>query len=191
MEKNDWAKIKSEYITTNTSYRKLAEKYNIATSTMQNRAKRENWVELRKRHRRKIVERAVRKVEAKEADRLARIGVLANKALDVAMGAFEDEQQFNRYIISEGIECGGSVTSERIFDKVDTKALRDLTAVIKDLASVIRNVYGIPTQAEVEAQRIAAERLEMDKRKAAEADSHKQETVEVIFEGEDLEDWCE
>ena len=43
----NWAKIKTEYITTETSYRKLAEKYKVSQSTLRKVAAREQWVELR------------------------------------------------------------------------------------------------------------------------------------------------
>lgn len=37
----DWSKIKTEYITTDTSYRKLAEKYGINKDTIYAKAKKE------------------------------------------------------------------------------------------------------------------------------------------------------
>ena len=71
-------------------------------------------------------------------------------------------------------------TEERIYTKKDTKALKDLTGAVKDLLYSVRNLYGLPTQGEREAQRIAAERLEMDRRKAQlDEDSDKTITVEL------------
>ena len=43
----DWNKIKAEYISGGTSYRKLAEKYKVSRTTLQRKAKDENWVSLR------------------------------------------------------------------------------------------------------------------------------------------------
>ena len=103
------------------------------------------------------------------------------------MEAFEDEKQFNRYIISEGIGGGATETTEREFAKVDTKALKDLTGVLKDLTGLMRDFYNIPTPAQAEAQRIAAARLELD-RKKAEADST-DDGVEVVIKGE-AEEWA-
>jgi hypothetical protein len=40
----DWAAIKTEYITTATSYRKLADKYGVSYATIGVRAKEEGWV---------------------------------------------------------------------------------------------------------------------------------------------------
>lgn len=44
----DWAKIKAEYIAGGTSYRKLAEKYNVSFTTLTRTAQREDWIGLRK-----------------------------------------------------------------------------------------------------------------------------------------------
>lgn len=44
----DWNEIKKEYITTKTSYRKLAKKYGVSVTTMQRLAAKENWIGLRK-----------------------------------------------------------------------------------------------------------------------------------------------
>ena len=187
MARSIWTKIKTEYITSALSYRKLAEKHGVSVSDLCDRGKREGWVALRRQHRDKVVAKAVQKAADTEADRLARVGQLAYKALDVAMEAFEDDKQFHRYIVSEDRGLGESETVEREFRKVDTKALRDLTTVIKDLTSVIRNVYGLPTQAEAEAQRVAAERLDLERRKV-DAEGDTDTTITICMEG-DAEKW--
>lgn len=46
-ENVNWSKLKTEYITTDTSYRKLAEKYEVSQSTLRKIAAREQWVELK------------------------------------------------------------------------------------------------------------------------------------------------
>ena len=43
----DWEKIKAEYIAGGTSYRKLAEKYDVSFSTLRKVAAKEHWSELR------------------------------------------------------------------------------------------------------------------------------------------------
>lgn len=43
----DWKRIKAEYIAGGTSYRKLAEKYNVSFSTLRKVAAKEHWSELR------------------------------------------------------------------------------------------------------------------------------------------------
>ena len=117
------------------------------------------------------------------------------------MEAFEDPKQFHRYMVETKEKYGAPIelddgtlvderqwVEERTFAKIDTKALKDLTGVLKDLTGLMRDYYNIPTPAQAEAQRIAAERLEMEKRKA-EADAGTDKAVEVIIRGE-AEDWA-
>ena len=162
----DWLKIKTEYITTDTSYRKLAEKYGLSRVQVGNVGKEENWVELRRQYLENTLTKTLEKTAETDSDRLARLMETTSRAIDVVVGAFEDEKQFNRHIITEGLGEGTTMTEERIFAKVDTKALRDLTTVLKDLTGLMRDFYNIPTPAQAEAQRIAAARLAMDERKS-------------------------
>lgn len=185
----DWKAIKTEYITSTQSQRELAEKYGVSMTTLGGRARKEKWTTARREYRQKVIEKATRKAADKEANRLSRLMDATNKVLDVVMGAFEDEKQFNRYIVSEGSGDGFSETSEKIFDKVDTKAVKDLTSVLKDLTGLTRDFYNCPTPAQAEQQRIAAERLELDKRRA-DAEEVKDSTVKVIF-ADDTEDYAQ
>ena len=75
----DWKKVKTEYITTTISYRKLAEKNDIPFNTLQCRAKKEKWVELRQRHQDKIVAKSVEKAEESAIDYKSAIYDLAYK----------------------------------------------------------------------------------------------------------------
>jgi transposase len=43
----DWSKIKAEYISGGTSYRKLAKKYDVSFNTLKDMAVREHWTDLR------------------------------------------------------------------------------------------------------------------------------------------------
>ncbi len=60
-----------------------------------------------------------------------------------------DEFQFNRYLVSEkGLDENGkavTLTSEKCFDKLDTKALKEMTNTLKVLTECVRSLYGIPT----------------------------------------------
>lgn len=200
----DWQTMKTEYITTDTSYRKLGQKHGVSHITISQRGKAEGWVEEKKRFKAKTLAKTLEKSSEREANRLARLMDTTSRAIDVAVKAFEDEDQFNRYLIERREEYAAPVieddgetaisqrtwTEERTFRKVDTKALKDLTAVLKDLTGLMRDFYNIPTQAQAEAQRIAAERLEMDKKKA-DAASEAGKDVVVILEGAGPEEWNE
>ena len=96
----------------------------------------------------------------------------------VVEGAFDDKEQFHRHIVLDG-----DTMVEKRFDKLDSKAIKDFTGALKDMTLVLRNLHSLPTQAEAEAQRIAAERLELEKRKLAAQD--KTDTkIEVVFSGD-------
>ena len=162
----DWQAIKTEYITTATSYRKLAKKYGVSHVQIANVGGKEGWVEQRKQYLSETLSKTLTKSSDKEAARLSNLMATTTKAIDVAAKAFEDEQQFNRYLVETGPKDNRE-TEERIFAKVDTRALKDLTAVLKDLTTLVRDFYNIPTPAQAEARRIAAERLALDQRKSA------------------------
>ena len=77
----DWKKIKAEYITTDTSYRKLAQKYGLAESTIYARGGKEHWVEQKERHQSKTVAKTLDALSNKEVDRAARLMTVADKLL--------------------------------------------------------------------------------------------------------------
>ena len=201
--KVNWEELKTEYITTDISQRKLAAKYGIGAVAISTRSKVEGWVEARKQYKAKTLAKTLEKSSTREANRLARLMDTTTKAIDVAVKAFEDESQFNRYLVdrreayaSPLIDEDGetaiserSWTEEKVFSKVDTKALKDLTSVLKDLTSLMRDFYNIPTPAQAEAQRIAAERLELDRLKAT-ASKETADDIEVIFNA-GPEEWNE
>lgn len=202
MAYQDWDAMKTEYVTTKTTYSRLAEKYGVSISQIKIVAAREGWTKERKKFASDVQQKAYKKACSHEADRLARIIQATTGAIDVAMQAISDSEQFNRYLVErrekyavpvadEAAEDGelppdGKLVTERqwveeqTFRKVDTKALKDLTGVLKDLTGLVRDLYGIPTQAQAEAQRIAAERLELERKKAETGSGGTQETLEIV-----------
>ena len=211
MAETNWEIIKTEYITTDISHRKLASKYSVPLSNIQRRSKAENWVDCRSQYKAKVTSKTLEKSANRESNRLAKLMDVTSKAIDVLAKTFEDNDQFNRYIVErkekyafpayQGDDTGeeGEVSTkdllaektwseEQIFKKTDTKAIKDMTAALKDLTGLMRDFYNIPTPAQAEAQRIAAERLAMDKKKAESSDDITDTEVIVHFEGE-IGDW--
>lgn len=202
MAYQDWDAMKTEYVTTKTTYSRLAEKYGVSISQIKIVAAREGWTKERKKFASDVQQKAYKKACSHEADRLARLIAATTGAIDVAMRAINDGEQFNRYLVErrekyavpvadEDAEDGelppdGKLvterqwTEERTYQKVDTKALKDLTGVLKDLTGLVRDLYGIPTQAQAEAQRIAAERLELDRKKAEDGSTDTHAELEIV-----------
>jgi hypothetical protein len=77
----DWQKIKTEYITTEISYRKLAEKYGLDQATIARRAKKEDWVSKRQHHADKTQAKILNADTKNKADRAARLMTVADKLL--------------------------------------------------------------------------------------------------------------
>lgn len=175
----DWNAIKSEYITTGISYRKLAEKWGVSFRTLGDRAMREKWTEERNKYRDSVGKRTVQKVREKTASsaakKLVKLQQAADSLADVIDGVFEDADQFHRHIIQT--RDGDTWDADcRTMDKVDTKAIKDLTGALKDLAYVMRNIYDIPTVQEQTAMDMAAKRLQLDQQKADLGDADEDNT---------------
>ena len=78
----DWKRIKTEYIAGGTSYRKLAQKYNVSQSTLRKVAAKEQWTELRNRTRTKMDTKISETVSDKEAEKAINIIDVADKLLE-------------------------------------------------------------------------------------------------------------
>lgn len=190
----DWTAIKAEYITGTISYRKLADSWGVSFRTLSDRALREGWKEARDKHRNNVVEKTVQKVASRKAS------TTANKLCDLQEAAdnmgrviaeiFADSEQFHRHIVTEGLGMGATKVEERQYKKVDTKAIKDLTGAIKDLAAVMRNIYDLPTAQEQAAMDIAAERLRLDKAKAEAEQNTGDDEVKVEFFNPEEEGWA-
>lgn len=89
-----------------------------------------------------------------------------------------DEFQFNRYLVSEkGLDENGkavTLTSEKCFDKLDTKALKEMTNTLKVLTECVRSLYGIPTFGETS-------RLYLASRDAGKEDDPEGDVITVNF----------
>ena len=108
----DWQAIKTEYITTDTSYRKLAQKYGVSTTQICNVGRDEKWVEQREQYLNKTTAKTIEKISQQEANRAAKIHSVADKLLN---------------------KIEAMVDSGR---PLDTKGIRALTAAVKDLKEI-------------------------------------------------------
>ena len=110
----DWQAIKTEYITTDTSYRKLAQKYGVSTTQICNVGRDEKWVEQREQYLNKTTAKTLEKISQQEANRAAKIHSVADKLLlkiEAMVDAVEPED-------------------------IPAKAIRALTAAVKDLKEI-------------------------------------------------------
>jgi transposase-like protein len=87
----DWQKIRAEYITTDISYRKLAEKYGLDQATIARKAKKEDWVSKRQHHADKTQAKILTADTQKKVDRVGRLMTVADKLLKKVELAVDQE----------------------------------------------------------------------------------------------------
>lgn len=106
----DWKKIKAEYIAGGTSYRKLAEKYNVSFGTLRRVAEREGWTQKRAQVAHNVDTKIMETVSEDEAEKATNIIDVADKLL------------------------------KKIYDMLDedynTQNIKNLTSALKDLKEI-------------------------------------------------------
>ena len=133
----DWKKIETEYITTATSYRKLADKYGIDQATISRKAKKEDWVSKRQRHLSETQAKVLAADTEGKVDRALRLVTVADKLLEKVEQSMETDMV------------------------ISAAALKNLSDAIKN----IKEVQMIRTDEDIEEQkaRIAKLRKEAEK----------------------------
>ena len=126
----DWQAIKTEYITTDTSYRKLSQKYGVSYVQIGNVGRDEKWVELRKQHLNNTLTKTVAAVEDAKAERAKKVQTVADKLL-------------NRI---EALVDGGVMAP---------KDVRSLVAAVKDL----KEIQGVKSELDEKEQRARIDAL--------------------------------
>ena len=148
----DWQAIKTEYITTDTSYRKLSEKYGIHYKTIADKGKEEGWKELRSQHTHKTLTKTLNVISNKQVDRAAKLISVADKLLVKVESLVESDSEV----------------------LLDTQNLKHISGVLKD----IKEIQMIKSEKDLEEQDARIAKL----RKEAESDSGNKEPVKVIIE---------
>ena len=147
----DWQSIKTEYITTDTSYRKLAQKYGIDSAVIGRRAKNEEWVKLRQQHIDKTQTKTMNAIANKQADRAAKLIGVSDILLDKVKALLEDDEAL----------------------LADTSIMKDVSVILKNL----KDIQMIRSDADRREQEARIDKL----RKEAKEDSSNKEPIKVIL----------
>ena len=129
----DWQKIKTEYITTDTSYRKLGEKYGVTYSVIGERARTEGWVEQREQFRNKTLTKCVNAISNKQVDRTANLISVADQLLAKVKSLLETDAEV----------------------LIDTQSMKHISGVLKD----IKEIQMIRSDADMREQEARIENL--------------------------------
>ena len=113
----DWNALKTEYITTSISYRKLAEKHNISFDTLKYQAKTDKWYQARQEFRHNVTTKSLAEAAEKEVDYKSALYDLAYKV------ARQLNDMTDQYTVSE-------------LSAIGIKP-RDITGAIKDLEDAL------------------------------------------------------
>ena len=156
---DSWKKIKAEYIAGGTSYRKLAEKYDVSLTTLQRYAKKEKWLDLRQQAESKAATKIVEIESDKQAERMRRLLTVSDKLLQAVEDAVE-QFQAGELLLEKG-------------------ALKSLSGAIKD----IKDIQSIKSELDIEEQKA---RIAILKKQAEANEESKDITVAIIG---DLEEY--
>ena len=151
----DWQKIKTEYITTDTSYRKLAQKYGLDQATIAQRGKKEDWVGLRKQKASETQAKIIDAVEGRKVDRATRLQSVADKLLDKVEALVD--------------------TGDPMY--MNSQAMKHISGVLKD----IKEIQMIRSDADMREQEARIANL----RKQAEKEENENRDVTITIEGGD------
>lgn len=148
----DWKRVKEEYMTTDVTLDELAEKFKVSKSTLYKKSSAGKWVQAKKKVGKKVEEKFIEKASSmkatQEVNKLERLIKAADRMSGVIEEAMNDPKQFRRYVVQKKVrkENGSEKmeAEEKVFDKFDAKAMRDMTATMKELAALIRSLNNIP-----------------------------------------------
>ena len=162
----DWEMIKRDYVTDPySSQQKISEKYGISLVSIRKHSKADDWFATKKEYQRKVTEKLIEKVSAKNADKLANAIIAASNIADAILRKSQDPDQFCRYIVQEGnAESYGS--AEYVFEKMDMKAAKEAISALKGVDDLLRGYYNIQKAEALEKARLERERFEWEKQKS-------------------------
>lgn len=132
----DWNKIETEYITTNISQKKIAEKYNIPIGTIQDRARDRGWFGKRKTYHEKVMVKAMQKIEKNNVERIASIMRTSDKLVEIMDAALEDPDMFYKVLVENQKTGRLNTKKTKLFN---TKRLKEMAGAIKDLTDVYKS----------------------------------------------------
>lgn len=153
-EKTDWEAIRAEYVSdSKCTYRSLAEKYGVSANAIAVRSRGENWRQMRRERSESISRMIIEKRTQEDVERFLQVSNTAQSLVDRIEAAVNDEKQFYRYIVDsyepsfDDALDGEPIPkkSEAVFSKMDTKALREMTAALRDALEILRRANRIPT----------------------------------------------
>lgn len=130
----DWELLKQEYVQGGTSYRKLADKYDVSFSILKVVARQEKWAELRERAKDESNTKLIKLIANDNAKRMVKINNVADMLLDKIVDTLE------------------------ALDVVDSQSIKHFTSALKD----IKDIKGIKSDIDLAEQEARINKLRKD-----------------------------
>lgn len=179
----NWKKIKTEYITTSISQRKIAEKYEIPFPTLRDRCVNEKWYEKKKAHHDKVVTNAVSRIAEKQTDLLVEEFETACRFVNLLKNSLDEKKNYDEVMVDfkSGILKTG---------RIDTKAILNATNALQRLIDIKRVCTDHQTINEKQRHEIELEKLALE-RKKAEKDSNDDKEIRIVIDGNssEIKEW--
>lgn len=195
----DWKAIKTEYITGDISYRKLAEKHRISFSSLEKKARADGWAEQKRQYCDKLATTVVTELGKKDVkktvDKLKRVSDLTDKLLDKLEKAIEElDTQFVKDVVrTKTIEYSNKLrpdkpTKETIHEEekiievrtiIDRSGLKAISSSLRD----IKEIQMLKSDLDRQEQEARIKKLEHE---AKEEETDTKITIEITG---DVENW--
>lgn len=187
VSEQEWEKIKTEYITSEISYRNMAEKYGIPYGRLQMRGKEEDWKAQRAEYKENLLKKSIDLICDEQAHKIAKAILIGDKILEkVEQSLDEIDIVLCRTVTTKkGFEKDeeGHVletsTSTEDFEKkkvaIDRQGLKQLSSILRDL----REIGIFRSELDKREQEARIEKLRKDVE-----EEHKDTTINVIIDDE-------
>ena len=148
LSEKEWEEIKTQYVTTDISYRKLAQKYGMAYGRLQTRGFNEKWQEEREAYKENLFKKSVDLICDEQAHRIARAIRIGDRMLEKVEESLNEIDMIlckttttKKTVANDEEEwlCEKTVSSEDYSMKkvaIDRAGLKQLSAVLKDLREI-------------------------------------------------------
>jgi hypothetical protein len=130
----NWSALKSEYISTDISYKKLCAKHDVPFHKLRKVAEREKWADLKAQARHKESMKIVEKVAKQGADHTLKLYSVADKLLQKIENTLDE------------------------MDVLDSQSIKHFTSALKD----IKDIKGIKSDLDLKEQEARIEKLRKD-----------------------------
>ena len=130
----NWSELKSEYISSDISYKKLCAKHDVPFHKLRKVAEREKWADLKAQAKHKESMKIVEKVAKQGADHTLKLYAVADKLL----GKIEDTLDAT--------------------DVLDSQSIKHFTSALKD----IKDIKGIKSDMDLKEQEARIDKLRKD-----------------------------